>query len=367
MDITTKVPWDSIRIEDTGNHDSATADFVIRDKALAYTAIRGEWGVLIAHGGTKTFRGTMGPVRPDMVVIHADVNVSARDIGTLLDRRIITAAGTKRTNSESDKARIGWLFSQAWAEDFQGLNFSSKVQTLNASMPNQTFPAGMYLRQALERILSGASESSDYYIDNGPRLHTFDNDNPESDTAPFKVNLTQSPAADEVAPETFEFEWDPQQRRGGLYVKGRNGAGSGYVTDNTLGMAGPFSNDIFGRADDVFSAPDADTVAKRNRAAKAVLHDIRNPLPRGSFTVTEPYITRSGITWAGGQLVYIWSTEHGLNGSGTDAGPWAGANGSRLLQPFRITRVITTYVNGLGERMMEIEIGPRPRHLYGNG
>jgi hypothetical protein len=108
-------------------------------------------------------------------------------------------------------------------------------------------------------------------------------------------------------------------------------------------------------------------VAKRNRYAKAVLNDIRNPYPQGSFTVSDTHITNGGITWHGGQLVYITSTEHGLRGRNTDLGPWAGSNGGRVLQPFRIMRVTTTYVNGKGDRQMVCEIGGRRRVHYDSG
>lgn len=369
VDITTIVPWDSIRIEENGNHDNATMAFTIEDKALAYAGIRGEWTVLFRHGGAEAFRGYMSDVDPQIRVVHAGVQVQCRDFGTLMDRLVITA-DQKRSNGESDRARIAWLFAQAWAQPMLGQGFDAvkKVQTLSSSMPNQTFKAGTTVRQALERILSAASDSSDYYIDYRPWLHTLDDAHTESGTAaPWNVNLTPWPSVSEVAPESFRFDWHSDGRRGGLYVRGKNAAGSGYVTDRSLGMAGPFSNEIFGRADDLFQAPDADTSGKRDRAAKAVLRDVRNPVYQGSFTVTEPYIASGSNRWQGGQLVYITSPEHGLNGTGADAGPWAGSNGGIALQPFRITQVTTTYVNGQGFRQMEITIGSRRRALYSLG
>jgi len=42
LDVTDKVPIDSISIEETGTHDEASASFSIIDKELLYTAMRGE-------------------------------------------------------------------------------------------------------------------------------------------------------------------------------------------------------------------------------------------------------------------------------------------------------------------------------------
>lgn len=164
-----------------------------------------------------------------------------------------------------------------------------------------------------------------------------------------------------IAPESFRFRWDSTGRRSGYYVHGANAAGSGYVTDRSLGMRGPWSADLYGRSDDYLSAPDADTRAKRDRVAKATLRDTRNPVPSGSATFTgeDRVVNASGTRWRAGQLVYVTSEMHGLSGRGTDPGPWAGKDGGLSLQPFRITRTSTRWLAGGTQRAVEVEFGWR--------
>lgn len=367
INITRKVELESLRVEETGNHDSANLDMAFLDKTLAQAAIRGEWRILVNEGSTPVFRGFIRTARPEIQAIYSSINVSAVDIGTLLDRCVVKSTGIKRTNDESDKARIQWLF-DTFGQPLvnEGLTGWGKVQVLDSSMVDQTFPPKLTLRQALERVLGGASDSSDYYIDFVPRLHTFDDDNPEPDAAPFDVNIKSNPSGTEIAPEDFTFEWDSTNRRSGFYVQGKNSAGSGWVTDQSLSMRGPWSADLFGPSQDYLSAPDADTTAKRDRVAKAALRDTRNPVPRGSFTVTGDNTENgSGTRWQAGQLLYVTSAIHGLNGRNTDAGPWAGSDGGMQLQPFRIVRVTTSWMAGGNERQMEVEFGGRRLHMYG--
>lgn len=370
MDITLKVPWESYRIEETGNHESASATFEITDKTLAHTALRGEWRVLVLDAGEPLFRGFMRRVSTEVESIYGGIVVECDDVGSVLDTAIITTAGVTRKAGESDKARIQWLFGQGWAEALaaEGLGADwSKVRTLQSSMPKQTFPPRLTLRQALERILGAASESSDYYVDMAARLHTFDDDHTESDQpAPFEVKAQPTPGAGAIAPEDFDHSWDSEKRRSGLYIQGANAAGSGYVTDRSLGMVGPYSADLFGRRDGYASAPDANTSSKRNTYAKAVFRDIRNPVPQGTFSVTaENVVNGSGVTWHAGQLLYVTSAPHGLSGSSADAGPWAGSDGGIALQPFRIMRVTTTFLNGKGDKRKVIEYGSRRRFSAG--
>lgn len=366
-DITLRVALDTIRVEETGDHESATMSFEVLDKDLAFAALRGEWRVLFRDGGEPLFRGFMRRVSTQVEAIHGGISVECDDVGQVLDSCIITASGVSRKAGESDKARIQWLFGAGWAEALiaEGLGSDwSKVRTLRSSMPRQSFPARLTLRQALERILGAASDSSGYYVDMAGRLHTFDDDHKESEqVAPYEVNVAHAPAEDEVAPEDFEHAWDSSKRRSGLYVQGANAAGSGYVSERSLGMAGPYGADLYGRRDGYASAPDADTRSKRDTYAKAVLRDVRNPVPSGSFSVSGSSVENaSGQTWHAGQLLYVTSPMHGLAGAGTDAGPWAGSDAAgAALQPFRIVRVTTTYLNGLGDRRKVIEYGSRRR------
>lgn len=366
IDITRQVAIDSLRIEETGNHDAANLDIEFLDKALAFTAIRGEWKIMVQYQGSAVFRGFIRSARPELRAIYQHWNASAVDVGSLLDRCVIKVTGAKRAAGESDKTRIQWLvntFGQPLVAE--GLTGWGRVQTLESSMPAQSFPPKLTLRQAIERVLGAASDSSDYYVDYLPRIHTLDDTHPEADAAPYEVKIQPNPGANAIAPEDFTFEWDSSARRSGYYVQGKNAAGSGWVTDQTLEMAGPWSANVYGASEDYLSAPDADTAAKRNKVARAALRDTRNPVPRGSFRVAGSSIANAGVRWQAGQLVYVTSVPHGLNGSGGDPGPWAGKSGGIQLQPFRIVRVTTTFIAGGNERVMDIEFGGRRLHMYG--
>jgi len=394
-DITALCPLENIRIEETGNQAGARCDLQILDKALAYTAMRGEWRLLINAKNPVSgvwrpmFRGFIRAPRPEIKAIIGAINVSADDVGSLLDRAVLQTK-TIRAAGESDKARISWLFGglngyngariaqPLLAED---LDYTTKVQTLNADMPAQTFPARLTLRQALERILSQSSETgSDYFIDHRPRLWTFDRSTSASvlDAAPYIVDVTAAPAAGRVAPHDLEVEWDGDNLWTGFHVNARKPSLSGFYADSDpfessiVGrMDGPYGVNLYGPRFTYLDAPDADAIGKVQRFVKAALADTRNPVPRITFSVegTSAYDASTGEYWQGGQRVWVKSAVHGLNGTGADAGPWAGSNGGahQQLQPFRIKRVTTTFLNGQGARRMEIEAGDRRKVLFNAG
>lgn len=396
-DITALCPWDSIRIEETGNQAAAVCDLQILDKQLAYTAMRGEWRLLIQMQNPVTgawqaiFRGFIRRPRPEIKAIIGNVNVSAQDVGTLLDRCVLQDKKVREAaNDASDKARIAWLFGGLNGYNgariaqpllAEGLDYTSKVQALNTDMPRQEFPARLTLRQALERILSQSSENgADYFIDHKPRLWTFDRSTMASvlDDAPYIIDVTGSPAAGRVAPHDLEVEWDGDNLYTGFHVNAKKASLNGFYTDadpfesSTYGrMHPPYGVDLFGPRFYYLDAPDADTLGKVQRFVKAALYDTHNPVPRVTFSVegTSCYDASTGGYWQGGQRVYVKSAVHGLNGTGTDAGPWAGSEGGAAYvpQPFRIKRVVTTFLNGQGARRMEIEAGSRKKALFNAG
>lgn len=365
---------ESIRIEETGTFESVTASMMLRDSALAYTAMRGEWHLRIEWRptGEELFRGLVRSPSRELVVREHGLSIEADDIGVLLDRCIITARGLERAGGETLKSRISWLFGEmkhgagsAWSSAKvaqplleAGLNYTTEVAQLTTNLPRQRFPPNLTLRQALERILGAASDSANYYLA-WPYLHVFDDDNAESSrTAPFEINAAHSPGANKVAPEGMLVDWDTSRLINAYHVRGRNAAGSGFFTDQDL-LPGPWSVDLFGIRAAYLDGPDSDTATKAERLAKAALRDTRNPIPRISFTLTgDAKAANAGARWKGGQLLYITSSGHGLAGSGTDAGPWAG---TRPLQPFRTARVTTSLISGDGERRVEIEAGGRRR------
>jgi len=244
----------------------------------------------------------------------------------------------------------------------EGMTDWSKTQVLSATMAQQKFHPRLTLRQCIERVLAASSDSANYYVDYQPALHTYDYQNLETGhVVPANVNVTQSPAGGEVAPEDLRVDWDSDGLVNSYFVQGKNALGSGFYTDADL-LPGPWSIDLFGLRSAYLQAPDADTEAKGRRVAKAALVDTRNPVPRGSFSV---YRGVSDTRYKGGQLLYVTSAVHGLTGASTDPGPWAGAGTAWLdIQPFRVLSVTTRYLSGTGDRMQEIQFGGRRVHRY---
>jgi hypothetical protein len=361
IDITNIVPIDSITIEESGTHESAQADFAIIDRNVLFAALRGEWKVRMAHKGETIFRGFISRPRAEIAAIFGEQAVTCRDIGSLMDRLIIKSK-IIRDHVESDKARIQWLVDTVGqplvAEGMTGWNH---VQVLTTEMKTQTFHPRLSLRQAIERVLAASSDSANYYCDYKPALHTFDRDNAETTWVAPKNVVAAAPGAFEIAPEDLKVDWDSDGLVNSFYVQGRNSAGSGFYTDVDL-LPGPHSLDIFGLRSAYIQAPDAATMWDARRVAKAALADTRNPIIRGSFTTT---IEAAGTRFQAGQLLYVTSTIHGLNGPGADPGPWAGAGTAWCEpQPLRIVSVTTRYLSGEGERVQEIEFGGRRRKTY---
>lgn len=394
QNVTNMIDLDTVEIEETGNQEGASFTARLRDRSLLFSSMRGEWRLRVewrnpTNGAWQPmFRGFIREPSPEIAAIYGEFGISAEDTGTLLDAAVIQTQGVERAAGESDKARIQWLLSGLEGRD--GIKVGqpllqemasggtvdwSKVQVLNASMPKQTFPARLSLRQGLERILSQASDSADYFLDNEPRLWTFDADTMASvlDTAPYAIRVG-SPGAGEVAPENLVVAWDSSNIWNGYFVRGANAKVSKTFLDSdpfpalsTGNLPGPYSVGIYGRRIGMLSAPDADTDAKVQRFVKAALRDTRNPVPRITFSLSESSCyDASGKRWRGGQRVYIYSAIHGLNGSSTDAGPWAGSNGGagHQLQPFRIKRVTTRFVSGAGAMVVDIEAGGRRKVLF---
>lgn len=368
--ITKKVALAGMRLEDKGILTPARASIEFLDKALAFEAIRGNWKILATHGAKTTFRGYIEQSRNEIRAIYGGRIVSCVDISSQLDRLLVnrySASGPplRRTNGESDKARIQWLIDQFGQPLVaEGLTDWSKTRVLNSNMPDQSFKPGLTLRQAIERVLSASSDSANYYIDHRPRLHTFDKDNPENDSAPYNINVAATPGSGAVAPESLEASWNTSALINGYWVNAKTRTASAFYTDQDL-LPGPWSVNIFGPRYDTIDAPDADTDTKAQRVAKAALRDTRNPMLDLSMTLAGSSVLSGSQPWSGGETFYVTSAVHGLNGAGTDTGPWAGS--TPTMQPFRALSVITTYLNGAGDRQVEIQAGRRRLSLYRGG
>jgi hypothetical protein len=368
--ITSKIPRDSIRIEETGVHESAHMDFQLIDLGLAYTAIRGRWNILATYQGKTLFRGIIENPRTEIRAIYPEINLSARDIGSVLDDCIVKVYGKnggpiERKSGENDKARIAWLFDLMGPTGPLAIDAASKVQKLDNSLPKQRFPPRLTLRQALERILGAVDdESANYYVDAAGRLHTYDDDHPESGIdAPWDIKIAHTLSGTQIGAAEFSFEWDMDSYASGYFAQAPTKALSRFYTDAhpDLDMSAPHAEGLFGKRHRYIDCPDADTSAKVRRVVRKALRDTRNPVPRGRFVVDGPRCWNGSTRFQSGQLLYVTSTQHSLNGRDGDSGPWAG---SRAPQPFRIVRNAISLADEGDNLVMEIEFGGRQRHLY---
>ena len=303
LDITQVVDRDSIRIEETGSLGIPSAEMTILDKSLAIALMRGQWRIIVTYNipGTTTtrtlFNGIVRSPTRTPTAIYGTTQISCEGLDCLLDRIIVKTQGLRRQDGGTDKARIQWLFHEIGQPLLQqGLSAWSKVQVLETSMPNQTFPPKLTLRQALERILAQSSQSANYLMDPTPRLWTWDDANPignaaaavaTSGRAPYDINATASPGAGFIAPIDLQVEWDSSNYYNGYYVQAANPKVSKFYTDASpaLAMPGPVATNIYGDSYAYLAAPDADTSGKVQRIVKAALRDTRNPSPRIMFTV----------------------------------------------------------------------------------
>lgn len=378
-DITKLVDLDTLAVEESGNHEQSTCTFNFidghangADRALRYSAMRGGWKILVSYNGETIFRGYIRQPQTTPSTVYALKDITAYDLSSRLETLIIDVRNVKRAAGESDKARTQWLYDVFGQPlEAEGIKAGTAaapstgwpyLQVLNASMPAQTFKAPMTLKQGQERILGAASDSANYYLDATGRLHDYDDNNPETTAwtdAPYVIN-EGTPGAGEIAPSDLTLEWDFQVRNFLWANVGNKPALSGPYSDKDL-LPGPWSIDLFGVYKGSIDVPDAQDINDVQRVVKAALRDLRNPIPRGSFWVSGSRCYSGSKRWQAGMLVYVKSTRLGLNGSGTDAGPWAG---TRAPQPFRIVRNRTTFLSGGDERRMEMDFGFRRPHLF---
>jgi hypothetical protein len=337
VDVSEWVQFDTVSIEDTGNQTDDTAAFEIMDKALSVVSLYPEGPVLITHDGDEMFIGFIQNLEPAWEGIGRRFRISCAGVSMLLDKCIIPASGGsayRRAAGESDRTRIQWLLN-TFGQPFLDAGSSSftKIQTLDADMEKQDFQ-GLTLRQAIERVLGAASNSSNYYVDAIGRVHTFDDDNPEPDAAPFTVNATPTLAVGEVAPSDLRINWDTSELLNYYFVKGKTAAASGAYSDADSIAA-------YGRRQAFIAGPDADTIKKAKRLGRAALSDTKDPIIRANFSVEDDYCENgSGLTWKPGQVASLTSAAHDLED-----------------YELRIVRTTTSYLNSLGARRIEIELG----------
>ncbi len=334
---------ETLRVEESGTQEQVTASFTLTDKANSLR-LPDEAFVHIQHAGETIFKGFTRSRRPSIVAIGKIIEITCHDIGSLLDTCLVVSQ--PRTATESDKARLLWLLStygnQSLFNNSYGSTDPQYIQVLKGSMPNQRFK-NMTLRQAIEAVLGLASESSNYFIDAVGRLHTFDNSHPESNTAPYSINVSTTLGATEIAPEDLVIDFDTSSLINDYQVRAKSRTADVRVADE-------YSMSRYGRRAAYIDAPDADTIAKATAVGNAALRDTADPIPRGSFSVQEANVTRAGGRWMGGQLITLTSPMHDMTAVSQ-----------------RIVRVSTSYISGVGTRKQRIEFGGLRLRLRSNG
>jgi len=344
-DITQWVDFETISIEDTGNQTDDTASFEVIDKGLTIDVLHPHGPVRITQDDDDKFIGFIVNLEPAWEGISRRFRISCVGLSVLLDKSIIPATTTntyRRAAGESDRRRILWLL-RTFAQPFIDVGSSdfSRIQTLEGSMEAQDFQ-GLTVRQAIERVLGAASESSNYFVDTTGRLHTWDDDHEEDDEAPFAIVAEHTLASDEVAPSDLRVNHDTSELINYYFVRGKNAAGSGSYSDAD-------SIEQYGRWQAFIDGPDSDTTRKAQRLGRAALRDTKDPIIRANFHVEDDYcVNDDGLTWKPGQLVSITSAAHDLDGYES-----------------RIVRTTTTYLNGRGSRRIEIEIGALRANFLG--
>lgn len=339
QNVTRKVPLETVRLEESGTYEKAVASFEIVDIDRDIVGILPESKVRVIESGVDLFRGYIRSVRRKRAAISRIYSVQCEDVSSMLDLSICVPAA-RRTNGESDKARISWLLAEYGGQFIHdGSADMSQVQQLRASMPDQSF-GNVTLRQAIERVIGAASESGNYYVDSFGRLHVFDEGNPETFTAPFDVVSTRSPTASQVVPEGLEIEYDSSALRNRYRVRGK--ASVGQVLVENLN-----SIDYYGARSAFVDAPDADTLDKAIRVGQAALRDTKDPIPRGTFKLSgSSQMSRNGKRWASGQTFLLTDDVQG----------WVD-------KQYRITRLTWTYLSGDAQKMLEVEFGGNRRPI----
>jgi len=343
---TRHIELESLRIEESGNRESATLEVDVFDRSLSLlnSIIGPEGKVLCKINNQQVFLGYVRQPRAVWTGISRRITLQAYDIGALLDKLIVYPSVKRPGASERDKARIQYLlntFGQPFLND--GSSDFSKIQTLATDQLDAQRFANMTLRQAIEQVLGMASRSSNYFVDALGRLHTFDNDFPETDTAPYDINVATTPGAGAVAPDDLDIEWDTTNLVNFWVVRGKNAAGSGAFSDSD-------SIQTYGLRQSYIDAPDSTKVAQATRVGNAALRDTKDPVPRGTFSVFGPRSYNGTARWMAGQKVTITSAAHGITA-----------------RVYRITRNTITLLDGTGNLRNEIEFGGNKRPFRSGG
>ncbi|TAL41562.1 MAG: hypothetical protein EPN91_10305 [Salinibacterium sp.] len=332
-----KVDFRSLKFTESGNQQVGNCRLEIIDMTNS-VSVTDKAFVSIADATDQLFKGYVKSRTPRVAAVGRIIEIEADGIEVKLDTSLVISNRRPPSGStpvESDAARLAYLLgtygSQGLFNGSFGSTDVSKIQTLQASMPTQKFRK-LTLRQAIEQVLGEASQTANYYIDNLGRLHTFDATHPEGDAAPYVIRVGD-PGAGEISPEEPDFGYDAQALKNGYWVNAKVAIASHWVPDQT-------SIDQYGLWAGYVDAPDADTYAKAEAVGQAALKDTAQPLVNGSFKVSSPYDKNGSLRWKVGQMVTIYSTQHGINGGQS-----------------RIVGIDWQYLSGAGDREATIRVG----------
>ena len=211
------VDRDTFRVQQRGG--VAVAEFTLLDKARSIT-IADDAEVICTEDATRIFAGYCREINPVGDGRTRFWKITAQDYNVLLDEDVVPAPAF-RTVTESDRARVMWLFS---TNGTKGITANTYVQTVLASMPlgddlsaTQDFGAKTF-REACEQIakISGAA----FHVDFNKELHWYPLAG-ESLTAPFA--LSTSPNFSTTFPP-FELQGPRSvaEYRNAVFVRGTN-------------------------------------------------------------------------------------------------------------------------------------------------
>lgn len=274
-----------------------------------------------ASGEVEAFTGYVRSRHP-ITGLEPVVDLVADGLDTLLDD---TYVPVESRPEESDAARIGFF----WGK-YSGSHLSgdlSKVVQLRAVMPAADY-VGLSLRGVLKLIGAQASASAEFYVDPAGRLHYFAN---EGIPAPFEV-VHGTPNATQVAPESFDVDYDANAFFNAVHVEGKTPAASGWFYDH--GSIAAHKGLVRSTK---LEAPDCETAAMATALANMYLGRVAAGVVRGKFSASSPH-----DGWRRGQLVLVNDPDHALDAA-----------------EFAIARVTTRFEkSGVGlRRKYDVEFG----------
>lgn len=181
VDLSAAVDVQSLLVTQRAYAETSRLSAKIRDEA-GTIAIATEHEILLADGAVKTFAGLVRVLRKADAGVSAQriYEIECQDYTTLLADDYVPAGAGIRSASESDKARITWIFATFGTK---GISIGASVVQLRATMPAAQDFSGLNLHECLT-LVAGVTGGS-FYVDYDKVLHYF---NSETNAAPFGLS-----------------------------------------------------------------------------------------------------------------------------------------------------------------------------------